>query len=231
MAPMLIFLPAWVGVIPLSMKTVAGLTILQGLIGCLFGALYHRKFKFVSTRLFWHMGIPIFMMSFIGGIFSHYVSNALLMAIFASLALSASMLVLVPVKGDSEAPDVNLLDFKSSRAVFVSSGIGLLGGMVGQGGSFILIPLMTSYVQIPTRIAIGSNLAIVTLATLAGFLGKAFSGQIEWLLAVPILFSAIPATIIGSLISKQVSFLWLKRTLAVLIAVAAVRIWLSVFGV
>lgn len=231
MAPMLIFLPVWVGIVPLSMKAVAGLTIVQGLVGCLFGAIYHKKFNFVSGKLFGQMGAPIFLMSFLGGLFSDYVSNTLLLVLFATLALIAAALVLLPVKGDSESPDINTLEFKSSRAVLVSSGIGLLGGMVGQGGSFILIPLMTSYVQIPTRIAIGSNLAIVTMATLAGFLGKAASGQIEWLLTIPILLSTIPATLIGSLISKQVSFIWLKRTLAVLIAVAAMRIWFSVIGV
>jgi uncharacterized membrane protein YfcA len=109
-----------------------------------------------------------------------------------------------------------------------SAGVGLLGGMVGQGGSFILIPLMTSFVQVPTRIAIGSNLAIVLLASLAGFLGKAVSGQIEWLLTIPILIATIPATLLGSLASRRVSFVYLKRILAVFIAVAAVRIWLSV---
>ena len=228
MAPILIFLPGWVGLPHLSMQVVAGLTITQGLVGCLFGAIHHKKFNFVSGRLLVHMGVPIFLMSFIGGYLSHLVSNALLLILFASLALAAAILIFVSVKGDSENPDVNQLKFKRSRAVMASAGVGLLGGMVGQGGSFILIPLMTSYVQIPTRIAIGSNLAIVTLAASAGFLGKAVSGQIEWWFTVPIIISTIPATYIGSLVSKQVSFVWLKRILAILIAVAAVRIWISI---
>jgi uncharacterized membrane protein YfcA len=231
MAPILIFLPAWVGLPPLSMKVVAGLTITQGLIGCLFGAIYHNKFNFVSGKLLGHMGISIFVMSFIGGYLSHFVSNALLLILFAALALAASVLIFIPVKGDSENPDVNQLEYKKSRAVMASAGVGLLGGMVGQGGSFILIPLMTSYVQIPTRIAIGSNLAIVTLAASAGFLGKVLSGQIEWWFTVPIIISTIPATYIGSMVSKEVSFIWLKRILAILIAIAAVRIWFSILWV
>ena len=228
MAPILIFLPAWVGLQPLSMKVIAGLTIMQGLIGCLFGAMHHKKFNFVSGQLIFHMGIPIFLMSFLGGYLSHFVSNTLLLILFATLALAAAILIFIPVRGDSESPDINQLQFKKGRAFSASAGVGLLGGMVGQGGSFILIPLMTSYVQIPTRIAIGSNLAIVTLSTSAGFLGKAISGQIEWWLTVPILIATIPATFIGSLASKNVSFVWLKRILAFLIAVAAVRIWISI---
>ena len=228
MAPLLIFLPVWVGLQPLSMKIVAGLTITQGLVACLFGTFYHKKFNFVSGRLFGHMGIPIFLMSFLGGYLSHFVTNELLLILFAALALSASFLIMVPVRGDSENPDVNNLEYSRTKAVMASAGVGLLGGMVGQGGSFILIPLMTSFVQVPTRIAIGSNLAIVLLASLAGFLGKAVSGQIEWLLTIPILIATIPATLLGSLASRRVSFVYLKRILAFFIAVAAVRIWLSV---
>jgi uncharacterized membrane protein YfcA len=231
MAPILIFLPGWVGLPPFSMKVVTGLTIVQGLIGCLFGTLYHRKFNFVSGRLFWYMGIPILLLSFLGAYVSSFASNTMLLILFATMALVASILVLIPVRGDSEAPDVNSLEFKKKRAVMASASVGLLGGMVGQGGSFILIPLMTSYVQIPTRIAIGSNLAIVTLASFAGFFGKALSGQIEWMFTIPVLLSTIPASLIGSLVSKQTSFIHLKRILAVFIAIAAVRIWLSIFGI
>ena len=228
MAPILIFLPVWVGLEPLSMKIVAGLTIMQGLVACLFGTMYHKQFNFVSGQLFSSMGIPIFLMSFLGGYLSHFVSNTLLLILFATLALAASFLIMVPVRGDTENPDIQNLVFKKPRAFIVSAGVGLLGGMVGQGGSFILIPLMTSYVKIPTRIAIGSNLAIVTLATASGFLGKALSGQIEWLFTIPILIATIPATFIGSHVSRSISFVYLKRILAILIAIAAIRIWISI---
>ena len=86
---------------------------------------------------------------------------------------------------------------------------------------------MTSFVQIPTRIAIGSNLAIVLLSSTAGFIGKATTGQIEWLMAVPIALTVIPASRVGSLVSRSVSVLWLRRALAALIAIAAIRIWIS----
>jgi len=228
MAPILIFCPGLIGLAPLSMKTIAGLTIVQGLVGCLCGGLFHHKFNVVSGRLLVHMGIPVFVMSFLGGYLSGYVSNSLLLIIFASLAFAAAILILIPVKGDSEAPDVVNLKFKSVHAVTASASIGLLGGMVGQGGSFILIPLMTAYVKIPTRIAIGSNLAIVALATTAGFLGKAAAGQIAWLYTLPILLATPPSTYIGSRVSRAVSYIWLKRILALLIGAAAVKIWVSI---
>jgi uncharacterized membrane protein YfcA len=228
MAPLLLYLPPLFGFEPIPMRMVAGLTIVQGLVACISGALAHRQFRMVSERLTWYMGISIFITAMVGGAGAGYVSNQILLFIFAGLAFSAAFLMLLPVKGECENPDVNCLTFYRWRAVTSASTVGLLGGLIGQGGSFILIPLMTSFVRIPTRIAIGSNLAIVLLSSMAGFIGKATTGQIEWLMAVPIVLAVVPAARAGSLVSRRVPVLGLKRALAVLVAIAAIRIWASV---
>ena len=229
MAPLLLYVPPLFGLEPLPMRIVAGLTIVQGLLACITGAVSHGRFHFVSGRLSLYMGASIFIAAMAGGIGSRFVSNEILLFLFAGLALNAAFLLLIPVKEDYENPDVSSLIFRRWRAVSSASGVGLLGGLVGQGGSFILIPLMTAFVQIPTRIAIGSNLAIVLLSTFAGFIGKAITGQIEWLMTLPILLTVIPATTIGSHISHKVPVVKLRWILAILIALAAIRMWASIF--
>jgi uncharacterized membrane protein YfcA len=87
---------------------------------------------------------------------------------------------------------------------------------------------MTSFVRIPTRIAVGSNLAIVFLSALAGCLGKAVTGQIEWLLTLPIVLTVIPAATLGGYVSSRVGVRNLRLLLALVIVVAAVRIWYQV---
>jgi hypothetical protein len=231
MAPLLLYVPPLFGFEPLPMRIVAGLTIVQGLVACVSGALSHRQFRMVSERLSMYMGISIFIAAMVGGAGAGYVSNQILLFIFAGLAFCAAFLMLIPVKGECESPDIKCLAFCRWRAVTTASTVGLLGGLIGQGGSFILIPLMTSFVQIPTRIAIGSNLAVVLLSSMAGFIGKAITGQIEWLMAVPIVLTVVPAAHVGSLVSRRVPILGLRRALAVLIAIAAIKIWVSVlFG-
>ena len=231
MAPLLLYVPPFFGLEPMPMRMVAGLTIVQGLVACISGALSHRQFRMVSERLSLYMGISIFIAAMVGGAGAGYVSNQILLFIFAGLAFSAAFLMLIPAKGECENPDVESLTFYRWRAVTSASTVGFLGGLIGQGGSFILIPLMTSFVRIPTRIAIGSNLAIVLLSSMAGFIGKAATGQIEWLMALPIVLTVVPAARVGSLVSRRVPVLGLRRALAVLIAIAAIRIWVSVlFG-
>lgn len=231
MAPLLLYVPPLFGIEPLPMRIVAGLTIVQGVLACISGALSHLQFNMVSLKLSLYMGISIFLAAMAGGIGSRYVSNNVLLFIFACLALIAALLMLVPVKKDIEDPDIKRLAFKRWRAVTAASGVGLLGGLVGQGGSFILIPLMTAFVKIPTRIAIGSNLAIVLLSTTAGFIGKAATGQVAWMLAIPVGLTVVPATYVGSLVSRRVTVSGLRKVLAALIAIAAIRIWYSLLVV
>jgi len=230
MAPLLLYVPPLFGFSPLDMRVVAGLTIVQALVACLSGALTHKKFHFVSGRLTGWMGITIFFAALAGGAGAEYVSNALLLLIFALLALVASILIFVPTRTDSENPDIAGFTFSRLRAIIASGSVGLLGGLVGQGGSFILIPLMTSYMQVPTRIAIGSNLAIVLLSSLAAFLGKAFTGQIVWALAIPIILSVIPAAHFGGLVSRRVPIAGLRMILAACIFIAAIRVGVSAAG-
>lgn len=227
MAPLLLYVPPLLGFEPLSMKVVAGLTIVQGLVAALAGGVAHRQFKFVSSPLSVWMGVSIFITSLFGAAGAHFISNRILLFVFACLAFAAALLMFVPVKYDSERPDVALLRFSRFRAVVAASFVGLFGGMVGQGGSFILIPLMTSFVRIPTRIAIGSNLGIVLISCVAGFIGKAVTGQIEWLLTIPVVLTVIPAATLGARVSNRSPIKILRRILAVLIALAAVRMWIS----
>jgi uncharacterized membrane protein YfcA len=229
MTPLLLYVPQLLGFPLLTMKTVAGLTIVQGVLGCLTGALSHYKFHFLSTKLALYMGISIFLAAFLGGAISKYAPNRLLLGIFAFLALVAAVLALIPRKEDPEQPDVKRLTFSRTRAVSSALTVGIFGGMVGQGGSFLLIPLMTSFVQIPTRIAIGSNLAIVLMSSIAGFFGKAFTGQVKWLLTIPLIITVVPAARLGSLISRKVPVQVLRKILAIIIILAAIRIGISVF--
>ncbi|MEM7035307.1 MAG: sulfite exporter TauE/SafE family protein, partial [Chloroflexota bacterium] len=149
--------------------------------------------------------------------------------IFATLALFAAILMFIPQPQrdvEIEADDVR---FNRGLAILIAAMIGFLGGLVGQGGSFILIPLMLFVLKLPTRIALGSNLAIVFLAALAAFVGKMVTGLVPITLATALVLGAVPGAQIGSYVSKRAQPRTLRAILAGIIALAAARIWYDVF--
>ena len=230
MAPALLYLPPAFGLASLDMRQVAGLTITQGLFACLSGGWRHDRYRCVNRRLVISMGVAITAAALAGSVISRWVANEVLMVVFAGLAAIAAMMMWLPKSEEHEVEDPNACRVNIPLAVSIATVIGFLGGLVGQGGSFILIPLMLHVLRLPTRVVIGSNLAIVFLASLAGFAGKAATGQVPLLPAVLLVLAAVPGAQIGSVLSHRTSPRWLRTTLAVVIALAAAGMIADVVG-
>lgn len=230
MAPALLYLPPAFGLSALDMRQVAGLTITQGLFACLSGAWRHDRYRFVNRRLVISMGSAIAAAALAGSVVSRWVANEVLMVVFAGLAVIAAIMMWLPKAEEGEVGDPNACRFHLPLAVSIAVGIGFLGGLVGQGGSFILIPLMLHVLRLPTRVVIGSNLALVFLASLAGFTGKAMTGQVPWFPAVLLVLAAVPGAQIGGILSRRTDPRWLRTLLAIVIGLAAVGMIADVAG-
>ncbi|MDZ7845712.1 MAG: sulfite exporter TauE/SafE family protein [Owenweeksia sp.] len=59
--------------------------------------------------------------------------------------------------------------------------VGLVTGLVGAGGGFLIVPALVLMVGLPIKKAVGTSLVIIAIKSLIGFLGDVGSGQaIEW---------------------------------------------------
>jgi uncharacterized membrane protein YfcA len=170
------------------------------------------------------MGSAALAGSFVGAVFSGYVSSHLLLAVFAVLALIAAGLMFLPMK-DEEEVQAETFTFSSFTAFSIPLVLGFFLGMVGQGGAFILIPVMLYILKVPTRLALGSSLGIVLLSASAGFLGKVMTGQVLWTHAPFLVIGALIGGQLGAYQSQRTKPIFLRYCLAVIIAVSAVRIF------
>jgi uncharacterized protein len=228
-APLLLFLPRVLGHEPLSMHVVGGLTISQALFASLFGSFGHWRTGNVDRRLAAVMSGVIFVAALAGGAGSKWFSHRVLLGLFLLLSLAAAVMILLPQpQGDGAAYSPG--SFSRPAAVAIALGIGLLGGLVGQGGSFILIPMAVALLKVPLRIAMGSNMVIIFFASLAGFLGKAATGQVPLLLAGTLLLGILPGSLAGVALSRRVPTGALRLALGGLILAACVRMALDLFA-
>ena len=224
-APLLLYLPGLLGGATLSMHVVSGLTITQALFAGLFGAVAHERHRTVDRKLAVIMSAAIFATSLVGAAGSKFFSHEFLLGVFTTLALVAALLIFVPGRG-AQREEYAFGAFSVPWAVAIAASIGLLGGLVGQGGSFLLIPTIAACLKVPLRVAMGSNLVIVFFGSVAGFIGKAATGQIPVALALALLAGVAPGSWIGSRLSHRAPVRALRLTLGALILMACIRmVW------
>jgi len=220
LAPALLYLPVLLGMEGIGMAEVTGLTIVQSLTASTTAGYRHQREGFVDRQLVIWMGGALALTAVAGSILSSVLPGEALKLVFAGLAAAAAGLMLLPrAKEDDVVPEK--IAFDRPKAVGIASGVGLLGGLVGQGGSFILIPLMLHVLKLPTRVVIGTSLILVLLSSLAGFVGKFATGQVPVVLAVCLVLGAVPGALIGSSVGLKTRPDRLRLLLAGVVALGA----------
>ncbi len=233
LAPLLLYAPPAVGLDALGMKVVARLTIIQSLCSTAAAGLAHRRARLVHGRLVRWMGPTIVAASLSGALLSEaqMVSSEFLLGLFAALALLAAILMFRRADNGSceEILSAGQVPFSRPGAVAVAVGVGFLGGMVGQSGAFLTIPLLVQVLRVPVRLAIGSSLAITFCAALAGSFGKlAGGGEVIWPQVGALVAGSLLGSQLGAALSHRVPTAYLRYGLAILIAAAAARMWYQV---
>lgn len=225
MVPLLLYIPSLVGIGAITMKTAAGITMVQSLAGSFSGLLVHRKNKFVHFHLVLYMGSSGIIGSLIGSVFSKHLESEVMLGIFAIMALIATMIMYLLNNDKDDEISVEDITFNKYLAVLVALIVGLLGGIVGQGGAFILIPLMLYVLKIPTRIALGSSVGIAFLSALAGFVGKWSTGQIPFVMALVLVAGSVLGAQLGGYLSKRMNTSGLRLVLNLVITGTALKMW------
>jgi hypothetical protein len=236
LAALLLYVPPVLGLSPLDMKEVARLTMIQSLCSTAAAGVAHRRARQVHGRLVVWMGAIMAVASLGGAFVSEHqlVSSELLLGLFATMALVASVLMFccpADEKDEDNGLAPNQLAFSRGRAAAVAVGVGFLGGMVGQSGAFLTIPLLIHGLRMPTRLAIGSSLGITFCAALAGSLGKFVGGgPIVWPQAAVLVAGSLLGSQLGSALSHRAGAASLRYVLAVLIGASSIRMWYQVLN-
>lgn len=102
--------------------------------------------------------------------------NTFLMLFFAVIMIFGALSVL-----KSKSPDSNN---KAKRNLFFigiqTFIIGIIIGLVGAGGGFLIIPSLILFAKLPMRKAVGTSLFIIAINSLVGFIGDVQNLAIDW---------------------------------------------------
>merc|ERR1711969_469920 len=75
--------------------------------------------------------------------------------------------------------------------------VGLVTGLVGAGGGFLVVPALALLGGLPMPIAVGTSLVVIAMKSFAGLAGYLSSVQIDWVLAGAVTAAALVGALIG----------------------------------
>ena len=85
------------------------------------------------------------------------------------------------------------------------AGVGVLTGLVGAGGGFLIIPALVLVTGLEMKIAVGTSLTIIAFKSLIGFTGDLGHLHADWTLLLSVTAVAIAGMVVGSILSKRVA--------------------------
>lgn len=231
--PLLLYIPTLFGAAQFTAHEVSSISMFQVFFASLSGIIAFRMKSgnggnsVVNKSLVLYMGSSILAGSLVGGFVSGMLNGDVINLIYGVLAVAAVVLMLIPNKGNNRQEPDNLR-FNKLIAITAAFLVGVVSGIVGAGGAFILIPIMLTVLRIPTRTTIASSLAIVFISAIGGVIGKITGGDIPlWATMYTVIGSLIGAPI-GTAVSSKINVRVLRYGLVALIALTAIKVWSSI---
>ncbi len=132
-----------------------------------------------------------------------------LLLLFAVLMLFTSYSM---IKKDGQKGDAvfRKRPFNYLQIILQGLFIGLITGLIGAGGGFLIIPALVNFLKLPMKTAVGTSLVIISINSLTGFLFSLPQISIQWELLLSIAAIAIIGILIGSYLSIKINTKKLK---------------------
>lgn len=131
-----------------------------------------------------------------------------LMLFFAAIMIYAAYSMLTK-------PKIVLREITQKKYIITliiqNSIIGVIIGLVGAGGGFLIIPSLVLFARLPMKKAVGTSLFIITINSLIGFLGDAHNPEIDWDFLFVFTSLSVIGIFIGIYLNKFINESQLKK--------------------
>lgn len=121
----------------------------------------------------------------------------------------------------------------ATARVFVGVGAvaGLLSGLLGVGGGFVLVPVMRRYTDLSMQSVVATSMAVIALLSGFNVLASSLGGQLDWQIGAPFSLGAVLGMLGASALARRLAGAWLSRAFAVVTLAVALgllaKAWLA----
>lgn len=184
------------------------------------GAYFHRNEGSLNWRVALVFGGTGMVASFLAAGISKHVSPDVLMVAFALLMLLIGGLLTFARKATMKRGDKD--HFEPWKVIAGGAGVGLLTGILGVGGGFLIVPALVMLVGLPMHHAVGTSLVVIAMNSAAGFAGHLGSLALDVPLITVFVIAGIFGTFLGVRLGKRIDAEVLRRVFALFVIVLAV---------
>lgn len=218
--------PGLVAILGLSATAATTSSIIIVGSAALAGALRRRNTGTVDVKIgLTFSAIGIFG-NFLGTLLLRVIPENLIMIIFALLMFGAGYAMCC-----RENPQPTAEKPKWQLVVIAATFVGILTGLLGIGGGFLIVPALILFLKVPTKVAAGTSLVAITANSLIAFvLRYEFWNQIPVAEVAVFTISAISASLLLTPVAGKLNAKAMQKIFSVVIVLVAIYTLFSNFN-
>jgi uncharacterized membrane protein YfcA len=147
--------------------------------------------------------------AYVGGSLATYVRGTVLLVAFAAMMLVTAIAMIRGRRATSGDGHMHPI-----KTVVTGTTVGMLTGLVGAGGGFLIVPALILFGGVPMLRAVGTSLFVITLQSFAGFAGHVAHTHVQGVLLTVVTTAAVLGSLGGAKLAQRVNADSLRRGFA-----------------
>jgi len=203
----------------------------------LVGALKNIKNKQVDFRTAFVFAVPAFIAVYatrmyvvpaipdhLFTLFDYEVTKNIGIMLFFAIIMVVSAISMILNNNNGKEEIAEKVSYNYPLIIIEGIAVGLLTGIVGAGGGFLIIPALVLLAKLPMKKAVATSLLIIAIKSLIGFIGDIQNMEIEWVFLLIFTGLSIVGIFIGIYLSNFIDGKKLKKSFGWFVLVMGVYI-------
>jgi uncharacterized membrane protein YfcA len=167
------------------------------------GAVSHAR----AGRVQWRTGLIFggagMAGAYLGGVLARFIPGTVLLIGFALMVIATAIAMLRGRKNVASSDIAHRMPVPKILAEGLL--VGLVTGLVGAGGGFLVVPALALLGGLPMPVAVGTSLVVIAMKSFAGLGGYLSSVHIDWTVALAVTAAAVAGALIGARLTAKVN--------------------------